>query len=99
MDASERSKLADAIHEKWYNQGDFVIREGETGDDFYMLMSGTAIATKTIEPGKPPHEVAQYKEGDYFGERALLQGEPRAANIIATSDKLQVFSNLLTSYL
>jgi cAMP-dependent protein kinase regulator len=33
--------------------------------------------------------VKHYKEGDYFGERALLKNEPRAANIIAES-KLQV---------
>jgi hypothetical protein len=35
-------------------------------------MSGEAMATKTIEPGKPPHEVMRYHPGDYFGERSLL---------------------------
>lgn len=54
-------------------------------------MHGTAIATKTIEPGKPAVKVHDYKEGDYFGERALLKNEPRAANIVATS-QMQVVS-------
>jgi CRP-like cAMP-binding protein len=38
-----------------------------------------------MELGKPPVQVAKYGPGDYFGERALLKNEPRAANIIATS--------------
>lgn len=56
-----------------------------------MVMEGTAQATKTIEPGKPPKQVLDYKTGDYFGERALIKNEPRAANIVATS-RLHVIS-------
>lgn len=41
--------------------------------------------------GKLPIEVKTYSTGDYFGELALIRGEPRAANIIATSD-LKVIS-------
>lgn len=66
-----------------------MITEGTQGDVFFLIMSGKAIATKTILPGKPAQKVADYKEGDYFGERALLKNEPRAANIIAESE-LQV---------
>ena len=46
-------------------------------------MSGEAIATKTVEIGKPPVQVYNYSAGDYFGELALIKNEPRAANIIA----------------
>jgi len=91
MEAYERSKLADAIKEELYEKDQYVIHEGEEGNVFYLIMEGEAIATKTIEPGKPPHQVYAYKPGDYFGERALLKNEPRAANIIATS-QLKVLS-------
>ena len=63
-----------------------MIREGQEGTVFYIVMSGKASASKTMEPGKPPVEVMKYQEGDYFGERALLKNEPRAANIIASTD-------------
>ena len=89
MEAYERSKLADAIREQWYEEGEYVITEGQEGEVFYLIMSGRARATKTLEPGKAPVEVMSYKEGDYFGERALLKNEPRAANVMATT-RLQV---------
>ena len=54
MDEYERSKLADAIKEEWYEPDQYVIREGDEGNVFYLIMSGDAIATKTLEPGKPP---------------------------------------------
>lgn len=54
MEPYERSKLADALKEKWFDPEEFVIREGEEGNIFYMIMSGEALATKTLEPGKPP---------------------------------------------
>ena len=60
MDSYERSKLADAVKEEHYNEDDIVIKEGEEGNTFYMVMSGEAVATKTLEPGKPPHEVFKY---------------------------------------
>lgn len=56
------------------------------GDVFYIIEDGDAIATKTKEPGKPPETVKTYHKGHYFGELALIKGEPRAANIVATSN-------------
>lgn len=50
---------------------------------FYFIEKGHAVATKTIEAGKAPVEVMNYEPGDYFGERALIENAPRAANVIA----------------
>lgn len=86
LEPYERSKLADAFKEIAFNSGEYVIKEDEEGNTFYFISEGEAIATKTLEAGKPPVEVMQYQKGDYFGERALIKNEPRAANVIAKSD-------------
>eukprot|EP00349_Pseudokeronopsis_sp_Brazil_P005416 CAMPEP_0202963476 /NCGR_PEP_ID=MMETSP1396-20130829/7465_1 /ASSEMBLY_ACC=CAM_ASM_000872 /TAXON_ID= /ORGANISM="Pseudokeronopsis sp., Strain Brazil" /LENGTH=177 /DNA_ID=CAMNT_0049684721 /DNA_START=469 /DNA_END=1002 /DNA_ORIENTATION=- len=51
MDHYERSKLADAIKEKDVKPDEFIIKEGEEGETFYILISGEAVATKTMAPG------------------------------------------------
>ena len=90
MDPYERSKLGDCIKECKYKKGDKVIIEGEEGATFYLISEGTAIATKSING--TVQNVKDYVKGNYFGERALLTSENRAANIEITSDECIVLS-------
>jgi cAMP-dependent protein kinase regulator len=85
LDDYELEQISDALKSVTFNKDDYIIREGEIGDVFYIVEEGEAVATKTFEPGKPAVTVKAYKRGGYFGELALIRGEPRAANIIATS--------------
>jgi cAMP-dependent protein kinase regulator len=86
VSAYERSQITDAIKEEHYKPGEKIISEGETGDVFYMISEGEAVATKVLEDGTEPKEVMKYSPGDYFGELALLRNEPRAANVVAKTD-------------
>lgn len=91
MDPYERSKLGDAVVEHKYTKGQYVITEGEEGSTFYIIAEGTAEATKNL--GAPePTKVKDYQKGDYFGERALLTSEFRAANIVVTSEQCTCLS-------
>ena len=83
MDHYERSKMADAVKEKKIQSGETIIKQGDAGEVFYILVEGEAKATLETNPTV---SVKDYKHGDYFGERALLSGEPRAANVIAETD-------------
>jgi len=85
MDTYERQKLTDAIKVESFMKGDFVITEGDSGDKFFIVSEGTTSARKLI--GGQQKEVMTYDAGQYFGERALLMNEARAANIVVTSDK------------
>ena len=67
----ERSKIADALEEVKFKAGATIIREGEPGEDFFILESSTAEVYKEDEDGC----VMTYKKGDYFGELALLNDQ------------------------
>lgn len=83
MDHYERSKMADAVKDVKVKNKEVIIKQGDQGDVFYILVEGSAIATLNETSGEA---VMEYNPGDYFGELALLKGEPRAANVIANSD-------------
>lgn len=85
LDPYERSKITDCLHTEHFKDQDKIITEGETGDKFYFIESGTAQALKKNAEGENA-VVFDYKVNDYFGELALLNDEVRAATIIATSD-------------
>jgi len=85
IDNYELAQICDALRVVSFEEGDFIVQEGEFGDVFYIIESGSASVYKTLEPGKQPTKVLDYKEGQYFGELALIKGEPRAASVKANS--------------
>jgi cAMP-dependent protein kinase regulator len=78
----ERSKIADALESVKYPAGSSIIKQGEKGEDFFLLEDGSAEVYK--EGDKTC--LKTYTKGDYFGELALLNDAPRAASVVAKSD-------------
>jgi CRP-like cAMP-binding protein len=63
--------------------GQIIIEKGSEGNVFYMIHEGTVSVTDVGSSGAfNDHTLSA---GSYFGERALITGEPRAANVIATT--------------
>lgn len=52
LDPYERSKLADVLKPMTFQKGDYVMRQGDTGDTFFFIEEGTCVATKN-KPGSP----------------------------------------------
>ena len=94
----ELTQISDAIKSATYKKDEYIIKEGEFGEIFYILEEGECVATKTLEPGKPEEVIKEYKTGDYFGERALIRGEPRYANVVVKSEFAKVISLDRTSF-
>src|SRR5262249_26781961 len=60
-------------------------KRGQRAHCLYFMTSGTA-EIRIHEDGQPPLIVAKLQAPDFFGEMALMTGEPRTADVIATSD-------------
>jgi cGMP-dependent protein kinase len=77
------SKIADAAEEIRFSNGDYIIRQGEIGNSFYIITEGQVKVTQT-KPGEATETpLTTLKVGEYFGERAIESEDLRAANVIA----------------
>lgn len=82
LEEYERHKIADALESVMFEDGEVVIKQGDVGDRFYLIEQGSAKVTKTNEAGEDV-VINELKKGDYFGELALLNDEPRRATVTA----------------
>ena len=55
-------------------------RQGEPGNEFFILIDGTALVTLSM------HRRHRLRPGEFFGEMSLLDGEPRSATVKAETD-------------
>ena len=86
IDPYELGQICDALKSETFNKGDYIIRQGDRGDVFYILDEGNAHAEKVFKEGEKAQKVKDYESGGFFGELALLKGEPRAASIVADTN-------------
>ena len=64
--------------------GAVVVREGDPGDSMFIVSTGEVTAFRE-ENGRQAH-LATLKDGDFFGEMAVLSGEPRRATVVAVKN-------------
>ena len=76
--------------------GQIIIREGDPGRSFFIIVEGRVRVCKSAPDGKEL-TLAHLGEGAFFGEMALLSGAPRTANVISEEDTelLEVTDNML----
>jgi CRP-like cAMP-binding protein len=76
--------------------GQIIIREGDPGRSFFIIVEGRVRVCKSAPDGKEI-TLAHLGEGAFFGEMALLSGAPRTANVISEEDTelLEVTDNML----
>ncbi len=80
----EMAEMAEKMKLERHPIGTVVIREGDSGDRFYLVRSGTLNVEKSQDQTR--RRVNVLGRGDYFGELALISREPRSATVITSTD-------------
>ncbi|MBC7982879.1 MAG: cyclic nucleotide-binding domain-containing protein [Candidatus Obscuribacterales bacterium] len=69
-----------------YRAGEVVIKQGDVGDYFYIIVKGTCIVTRETPLNKEGIKLAELKLGDTFGEEALISEAKRNASVTMGTD-------------
>jgi CRP/FNR family transcriptional regulator, cyclic AMP receptor protein len=89
LSEADLTRLAEAARERNYPRNSVILFEDDPGDALYVVATGQV---KVVLIGEDGREVilSVLHEGNFFGEMALIDDEPRSAHVIAMAD-----SNLL----
>lgn len=79
-----------------FGPGQTIIRQGEIGDRFYLIKSGTVDVVREVV-GKPDVTISTLAQGEYFGEIALLLDVPRTATCRAR-DTVELYALLRSDF-
>lgn len=85
LSPADLKHVAAVTTERTYSDGMRFARQGETGDEMYIIVSGE-VRVCVSTGGGPVMDVARRKPGDYVGEMAIISREPRMASLEAIGD-------------
>jgi cAMP-dependent protein kinase regulator len=91
IEKDDLNLLYDALFTKIYKKDEVIIQQGDKGDNFYVVDSGVCNIYVKIGD-KEPFLVKTVKDGDYFGELALMYGTPRAATVKAATEEVKLWA-------
>lgn len=85
LSPDEKAVVAGSAIRSSYAPGEMILRRGSFGDSMFIVYNGSVEVRLSSGDGNA-QQVAQLERGNFFGEMALLTGEPRNADIIALTE-------------
>jgi CRP/FNR family cyclic AMP-dependent transcriptional regulator len=80
LSQKQLKKVADLAEVARFMAGATIVKQGEIGDSFYVVLTGQA---KVVANKKTMNHLLP---GDHFGEISLLDGGPRSASVVAETE-------------
>lgn len=84
MDDAELQTLRKEMKHHRFAPGQVIIREGDPGDSFHIIVDGE-VAFLTVDAGGRELQLDQAGAGQWFGELSILSGDPRSARVKAVT--------------
>ncbi|KAM6954438.1 cGMP-dependent protein kinase 1 [Aplochiton taeniatus] len=78
--------MCDVLEETHYVDGDYIVRQGATGDTFYIISEGQVKVTEKMSASGQDVVLSRLSEGQWFGEKALRGEDVRTMNAIAAGE-------------
>ena len=85
LSSTLETHFAEHMDGRIWKEGEVVTREGDVGDSMFFLHSGHLKVFKKGDDDQDV-EIAEMKSGDFFGEIALLKGNPRTSTVIVDKE-------------
>jgi CRP/FNR family transcriptional regulator, cyclic AMP receptor protein len=82
LDDDELAQLADVCREEKFVSGEYVFREGETGNRLYLIVEGEVRISRNV-PGSGEEALAVLKPGAIFGEMSVFDRSERSTDAIS----------------
>ena len=82
---TEFTDIAEKMQRRRYPKGRVIIRQGDPGEEFFVIASGSVDVLRRYQSGEY-RRVKTLESGDFFGEAALVEDVPRNATCIAATD-------------
>lgn len=88
LSPEDLQRIAHLATERWFEPGQALVREGELGDELFVILDGQVVVTR-LEADGSERRIRTYEAGDHIGELAVLRERSRAATVTAETSRVR----------
>ncbi|MFQ5810292.1 MAG: Crp/Fnr family transcriptional regulator [Armatimonadota bacterium] len=86
LSAEDKEALVEDLEERFFHEGDVILHARDTSAHFFLIKSGKVKISLRSDESEREVTLTYLKPGDFFGEMAIIDGEPRSATATAATD-------------